>query len=365
MTAEAPRHADFSTLRYAQVWEDTEVLLEALAIQPGDTCLAIASAGDHALAMLTREPAQVVAVDVNPAQLACLRLRIAAYRVLDHPALLELVGSRPSARRQALYAKCRAALDKPTRAFWDARPALIAGGLGAAGKFERYFAHFRRWVLPWVHRRRTVRALFEPREPAERRRFYERTWNNRRWRAMFALFFSRPVMSRLGRDPAFFRYVEGPVAGRLFQRAEHALAELDPAANPYLHWILTGTHGAALPLALRPESFEPIRRNLDRVRIVHSSLETALGAMPERFVDRFNLSDVFEYMSAANAEALLRQCVARGRPGGRLVYWNMLVPRRRPEPMADVLCPLEAQAEALHRVDQAFFYSRLVIEAIT
>ncbi len=364
MATEASEHADFSAIRYAQVWEDADVLLDALDIQSGDTCLSIASAGDNALAMLTRDPAKVIAVDLSPAQLACLHLRIAAYQELDHEGLLELIGSRPSKRRWALYQQCRPVLETQEQDYWDARRDLIEQGIGAAGKFENYFNLFRTRVLPLVHSRADVRALLTPRDPEARRAFYDKRWNNRRWRWLFSVFFSRFVMGRFGRDPAFFRYVEGSVAGRIYQRAEHALVELDPSANPYLHWILTRTHGDALPLALRPESFEPIRRNLDRIEAVRGSLEDVMDGMPVDSIDRFNMSDVFEYMSDENAEALLRRCVKHGRSGGRIAYWNMLVPRSRPESMAHELRPMEALAKDLHLQDKAFFYSRFVVEEI-
>ncbi len=74
--SEAAGKADFSHIRYAQCWEDADVLLEALDVQPGDTCLSIASGGDNTLALLTRQPGRVVALDLNPAQLACLRLHL-------------------------------------------------------------------------------------------------------------------------------------------------------------------------------------------------------------------------------------------------------------------------------------------------
>ena len=57
---------DHSTLRYAQCWEDADILLEALDIQPGDTCLSIASGGDNTLAMLGKGPERVIAIDLNP-----------------------------------------------------------------------------------------------------------------------------------------------------------------------------------------------------------------------------------------------------------------------------------------------------------
>ena len=78
-------------------------IAEALAVGPGDRVLSICSAGDNALALLADDPAAVVAVDLNPAQIACLALRVAAFRTLEHGEILELVGSRDSSRRADLY----------------------------------------------------------------------------------------------------------------------------------------------------------------------------------------------------------------------------------------------------------------------
>ncbi|MBX3373211.1 MAG: DUF3419 family protein [Phycisphaeraceae bacterium] len=359
---EAAGRADFSQVRYAQCWEDADVLLEALAVRPGDTCLSIASAGDNTLSLLVHDPARVIAVDLSAAQLACLRLRIAAFQALEHHELLELIGSVDSARRPALYARCRTLLDDEARTFWDARPDDVGRGIGAAGKFEGYFRLFRRRVLPLVHGRATVESLLAPRDPAARVQFYEQTWNTWRWRLLFRIFFSRPVMGRLGRDPAFFRYVEGSVADRILARARHALVVLDPSRNPYLAWILRERHGTALPHALRPENFDAIRARVQRIEVRRCPVEACLDDPSIGWIHRFNLSDIFEYMSAGAAESILRRVVAVSPAGARLAYWNMLVPRSRPESLAADLEPLESIAEALHARDMAFFYSRFVVE---
>ena len=362
MNSEAAAHADFSEIRYGQVWEDADVLLPALDIQPGDVCVSIASAGDNALAMLSRGPARVVALDLNPAQLACLELRVAAYRVLEHGELLELIGSRPSARRAELYGKCSAALSAPGRSFWDSREAVIRQGIGSAGKFERYFAMFRNRVMPLSHSRRTVARLLEGGDLGRRRRYYEMEWDTWRWRLLFKVFFSRFMMGRMGRDPSFFRYVEGNVAERILSRTRYALTELDPAGNPYLQWILTGGHATALPFALRPENFEAIRANLDRLEVRRESLEQFVETAGS--IDSYNLSDIFEYMSEENYAALLGKLVRSANPGARLAYWNMLAPRRRPESMARSLHSLDDLAKRLYAVDKAFFYSDFVVEEV-
>lgn len=361
---EAAGRADFSHIRYAQVWEDADVLLAALDVQPGDTVVSIASAGDNALALLGAGAARVVALDLNPAQLACLALRVAAYRELDHPGLLELIGSRPSGRRPELYRRCRPLLAPAVRAFWDAHGMAIAGGIGGAGKFENYFRLFRERVLPLVHRRNTVEALLRGGEPAERARFYAERWDTWRWRLLFRVFFSRFMMGRLGRDPAFFKYVEGSVADRILARTRHALVTLNPAGNPYLHWILTGTHGTALPWALRADNFETIRSRLDRLEWHELTLEAFLGRADGTRVDKFNLSDIFEYMSADNTAALLERLAAASRPGGRLAYWNMLAPRSRPDSLARRLRPRPDVAGPLFAQDKAFFYSAFVMEEV-
>lgn len=364
MYSKATPKADFSTIRYAQCWEDADILLEALDIQPGDVCLSIASAGDNTLAMLSKNPQKVIALDMSRAQLACLELRVAAYRSLSHPELLELVGSRPSRRRQTLYQCCRPHLTPAARAFWDGHAVEIGQGIGSVGKFERYFALFRTRILPLIHSRRRVEQLLHQKTARQRHQFYRRSWNTWRWNLLFRLFFSRFVMSRLGRDPSFFQYVEGRVADRILQRTHYALTTLDPVENPYLQWIMTGHHALALPYALRPENFEPIRANLDRLEWRQESVEAFLSRRNGYIIDRYNLSDIFEYMSPDHYQHLLAQLVAAGHHGTRLVYWNMLAPRRRPAHMAAQLRPLLDLSRRLHLADKAFFYSDFVIEEV-
>lgn len=357
--------ADFSIIRYAQCWEDADVLLEALDVQPGDRCLSIASAGDNSLALLARSPARVVALDLSPAQLACLELRVAAYRELAHSEMLELLGLAPSQRRLPLYGRCRSLLPSDVRQFWDRRPNAVAAGVGQVGKFERYLATFRRCLLPLVHPRSRVEALLESRSRDAREAFYDQQWDTRRWRLLFRAFFSRFVMGRLGRDPSFLDHVEGTVADRILSRCRHGLTVLDPSCNPYLQWILLGENLRVLPFALRPENFDAIRESLPALEIRHQSVEGFLTGQASGSFDAYNLSDMFEYVPLATYHETLRQLVRVGRPGARLAYWNMLAPRHRPPAMAAQLRPLADLSRRLHCRDRAFFYSDFVLEEIT
>ena len=173
-----------------------------------------------------------------------------------------------------------------------------------------------------------INAMFVPRTPAERRRYFDEVWNNRRWRALYRLFFSRAVMARIGRDPSFFRYVEDDVGPAMAARVERGLTEGDPATNPYLHWFAFGRYGipaasrlaaGELRLDSRPRwtgsSFvcNPSRRRSPRHRTPASIGSTSRTC--------------FEYVSPAAATQVFEMISRCGSAGGRVAYWNMMVAR--------------------------------------
>lgn len=347
--------AAFDIIRYANSWEDADVLCDALQPAPGKRMLAIASAGDNAFALLAAG-ADVVAADLSAAQLALVELKRAAIRQLDDTALLAFLGVREANDRLRTYE----ALELPheTRLWWDARTEAIAGGVMHAGRFENYFRLFRQYVLPLVHTRREVEKLLAPKSHDERRRFYDEEWNTWRWRAMFRIFFSRFVMGRTGRDPEFFRYVEGSVAERIFTRAEYAMTALAPHANPYFTHIFTGNYGDVLPRYLR--DLAALRASLHRLTLVRGSIEEAADGT----FDGFYLSDIFEYVDPPTHEAIYERLLHAANPHARFAYWNLLVPRRVPSRFASRVTGLREEADTLFARDNAFFYSAFVLEEV-
>lgn len=398
-------------IRYAQCWEDADVMLSALQIEKGSTCLSIASGGENTLSMLVADPAKVVAIDMNQSQLACLDLKMAAFRCLTHCELLILVGSistpheyhrlfLPSTEaafcdfcaatkntadaetvgpsqdtsttdgahssaqlRITLYRRCRKYLSVESRIFWDARTELITRGIGAAGRFENYFKIFREKVMPLIHRRSTVDELLASKTLDEQKHFYTKRWNSPIWQLMFRMFFSRRVMAALGRSDRQFEQVHQPVAERILERTARALQHVPTDTNPYLRWILTGKHETALPHALRRENFDKIKANIDKIELRCCSVEEALTEGTEKF-DRMNLSDVFEYMSREEHQRHLRLIFSKCGPRSRLVYWNMLAPRRAPKELSGEFRSLDQLSSELFQHDRAFFYSDLVIEEL-
>ena len=355
--------ASFDIIRYANCWEDADVLRHALDPGPGDRVLSIASAGDNALELLSTG-AEVVAVDLSRPQLACLDLRAAAFRNLDYPDLLAFLGVQASTERRTTYRAIRDDLCAPSLEFWDAHTDLIDDGIIFGGKFENYFALFRTRLLPLIHSRETIRQLLEEKTARERCEFYDQVWDTWRWRILFRLFFSRRVMGWLGRDPEFFRYVDGPVSREISGRTEYALTKLATHDNPYLTFILRGNYHDALPPYLQPDKFESIRDGLDRLTLCRGSIEDATRHWEADGFDAYNLSDLFEYLDEDTTQEIYGVLLDAARPGARLATWNMMVPRCGRDFYPDQLIHLDGLSKQLHEQDRAFFYGDFIVEEV-
>lgn len=354
---------------YSQSWEDPEVDAEGLALGAGQDVLAVAASGDNALAFVLREPRSVTAIDLNPTQIHLLELKLAALETLDPDDLHGFLGVRDDRRRAARYAQVRPRLSAAAQGYWDAHQALVERGVIHVGKLERYLRLFQRTLLPLVHSRRTRRRLFELDGLEAQRAFYRDTWNTRRWRLVFRAFFSRFLLERLGRDPAFFAYVEGGSVGEFFlRRFEHALTALPVRDNFFLEYMVLGRYTdptRRLPPYLRPEHLPTLRERAREVLRWHvTSFEAFLPTQPPARFDACYLSDIFEYMSEPAFAALLRDLARACKPGARLTYRNTLVRREHPPALDDLLEHEVERSRRLHAADRSFVYGNFVVERV-
>lgn len=361
-SSEISAKAAFNFIRYASVWEDADILCEALGPSSDNgRILSIASSGDNALALLTVNPKEIVAADLSSAQLACVELRMAAFRRLAHPDLLAFLGITPSADRKDTYLQLRADLSSSAAQFWDAHPNAIKDGIIHAGKFERYLRLFGTKILPWIHSKEKRESLLTNRTLSEQTRFYNEQWDTWLWKAFFRVFFSKTLMGMLGRDPAFFEHVEGTVAERIMTRTRHAMTQLPTYNNPYLVYVLTGNYDPqALPRYLRPEYKDTITSNLHKIKLFQGAIQDADSGC----FDGYNLSDIFEYMNETEFAACYGALVKRANPGARLAYWNMLVPRKAPSALNGQIHHLADISSALHFHDKAWFYQAFLVDEV-
>src|SRR6266567_7648059 len=165
----------FHRLVYNQIWEDPRVDLEALKLEPTSRVLTIASGGCNVLNYLVADPAEIVAVDLNPAHVALTRLKIGALQYLpDYDSFFQFFGVAKDRANVALYERyLHDKLDEATRRYWDHRTVLgrrrigfFAKGLyhkALLGKFIGFLHGFARLQGQHPSRILTARSLAEQR----------------------------------------------------------------------------------------------------------------------------------------------------------------------------------------------------------
>ena len=373
---------DFSLIRYSQCWEDTEVLLESLNIQENDICFGILSAGDNVFSMLAENPKKVVALDISFPQIALAKLKKEVFNSLSYEEMLAFMGVMKSDKRIEIYDRIKENLDKEVKEYWDFNKEAIQKGIIHAGKFEKFFKIFREKILPFVHSKKRIEKLLEKKSRQERIEYYDKYWNNFRWKLMFKLFFSKYIVGKLGRDKEFFRYAEKNISEEMKERSRYALCEQNPYENPYINYILTGNYRKdCLPYFLRKENFDKIRKNLHKVEILQSSVEEYLDQIDFK-IDKFNLSDIFEYMSAENYSKLMGKIYDNAENNALLAYWNLIVERNsekldyKKTDSEIAVTGKETNVNGkkyermkeldrkLHEKDMTFFYTDFVVEKV-
>ncbi len=346
-------------IRYAQSWEDPVTVCEGLRIDSASRVLAIASGGDNCLAMLLRDAASVEAVDMSAAQIALLEIKVRAIEQLSHHECMSFLGVSSSPDRFSTYTALRCHLSSFAREYWDRRRADISRGVIHCGKFEQYFAIFRRFMLPLMQTPGTVRTLLSSVSTEEQNDVYRTRWDNPRWRAMFRLFFSRYLLGRLGRDSAFFAQVDRTdIAAELLLRTRRGLTAVPITDNYFVQYILTGhfrDSSHAHPW-MHSDTYDLLRERCGRLRCRvgrmgegmerHDSVPTALYC-----------SDIFEYMPQEDAHTVMQSLTDAAAPGVRLLYYSLFVPRSLPQSLTHDT----GQAATLFARDRTFFYDSITI----
>lgn len=361
MSNEHLSNVNFDFIRYANCWEDADVLVEGLEIQSNSQIMSIASAGDNCLALLSRSPEKVVAVDISPVQLFLMELKKIVIREFDYEDFLGFLGFKHSTRRVELYQSIKNNLSNECRGYWDTNLNYIETGVIHEGKFEKYFQLFKNKVLPTVHDRPIVDELFAEKSAGAQKQFHDEKWHTPAWSKMYRQFFGVEMMGSQGRDPEFLKHVTGSVPDLILEREMAHLSKKECQKNYFLYYILYNEfHTDFLPLYAREENFLLIRNNLDALVQYKGLLDSAMDVHPN--CTHFNLSDIFEYMDQPLFRTVAEDLLKKSAPAARFAYWNLLIPRYISKEFPDKAQHLTLLSETLKARDMGYFYGDLVFE---
>jgi S-adenosylmethionine-diacylglycerol 3-amino-3-carboxypropyl transferase len=362
MSDDLTQRVNFELIRYANCWEDADILMEGLAPKTGSKILSIASAGDNSFSLLAGNPEMVIAVDVNKIQLYLVELKKICIKHFEHEEVINFLGFTPSEKREASFNSIKNELSADAKNYWEKNIQLIKDGIIYQGKFEKYFNTFSNKVLPWIHSKKTVEEFFRAKTQQEQEIFYNKKWDTWRWRLLFKIFFSKYVMGKFGRDPEFLKEVKITVSEYIYQKAKKHLQRAEAQKNIFLHFNLTGNSGNLLPNYLQKENFGTIKSNIDRLKIKEGYAQDAIGEFGKFHC--MNLSNIFEYMNPALFAETASALINGTEKDGKLAYWNLMVPRKISEIIPEKVKYEKELSLSLMEKDKGFFYSQFIIDTI-
>ena len=353
---------NFGIIRYANCWEDADILLEGLSPAKGSKILSIGSAGDNSFSLLTTDPEIVVAVDVNEIQLFLIELKRACFLNLEREETLAFLGFTFSVSREKCFQSLKNGLSPAAKSYWESNLSTIKSGVIHQGKFEKYFQLFSAKILPWIHSKKTIQELFGFKTKEQQQEFYEEKWNTWRWRLLFRIFFSKYVMGKYGRDPEFLKQVEGSVSQFIFDKAAQHLKSSAAQENFILKYTLTGNFGELLPHYLQKENYAMIRRNMHQLHLKEGFAQDSIAEFGK--FNCMNLSDIFEYMDQNLFRETAKKLIEGANENAKFAYWNLMVPRKMSQVFPQHLEYCKTDSEALTAVDKGFFYKEFILERL-
>jgi S-adenosylmethionine-diacylglycerol 3-amino-3-carboxypropyl transferase len=321
----------FEGLVYAQIWEDPVADMNALALDPGADMICIASGGCNVMSYLTCNPGSITAVDLSPAHIALLHLKVAAAQTLSQQEFHDLFARADLADNARLITDhVLPKLPPEARAYWSGR----SMGRRRSGYFTRGF--YRHGVLGRfigaVHlvarlARVDFRPLLNAPDMAAQRAFFDRTVNP---------LFDKPLVQFLARQraslfglgipPAQYDKLagDGAVIDVLRARVRRLMCDF-PVQDNYFLWQAVNrgyqdAPGASLPPYLEPGNFAKVAARAPRIRPENRNLTDHLAKRADQSLDAYVLLDAQDWMSDTQLTALWAQITRTARPGARVLF---------------------------------------------
>jgi S-adenosylmethionine-diacylglycerol 3-amino-3-carboxypropyl transferase len=107
---------------------------------------------------------------------------------------------------------------------------------------------------------------------------------------------------------------------------------------------------------LRSGNFENLKNNIYKIRLINDSVGRFIKNIPDGTVDKFNLSDIFEYMSFPDYLRTIDNLIQICGSNARISFWTLFVPRRIPLMYGNSIEAQNDLSENLSTKVKTFFY---------
>lgn len=349
---------------YSNVWEDPELNRLSLKVKPGQNVLSITSGGCNSLSLLLEDPGKLISIDLNPAQLAMLEFKRAAIMELEYDEFIDALGTpflfKPAKApeyRIELYNRIKKHMPAYATQFWDEHQHQIRDGIMMCGKVEKFFKIYRT-LLGFLYGKDELMSLFKADNLEKQREVYA-SFRKKRWNALHRLLLNRGVLSLVKGAHSFAQVDFEDFAGNLNQKRTLGMTRFFNPDNYFMCLLMLGGHyheKGMSPYLLR-ENFPKLKNNIGRLEIFMGTIGDVLKKDGPGSYDRFNLSNIFEWMTNEVFNGIMREVIDLARPGSRMAWrYTFARPRELDAQNLDRLVYEPELSDELFKIDRAFIY---------
>ncbi|QNQ09695.1 DUF3419 family protein [Sphingomonas alpina] len=356
----------FRGLVYAQIWEDPEVDMEALAIQPDNHVVTIASGGCNVLSYLTANPRAITAVDLNTAHIALNRLKLVAARQLpDYEAFHRFFARADSQANVLAYRSAiRPHLDETTRRYWEGRDLIGRRRIGgfAKGVYKRGLLGNFIGAAHLLARLGGLnpKILLKAQSIEEQREIFDRDFAPMFDKGFIKWLTDQPAsLFGLGIPPAQYEALAGDekMAVVLRERLEKLACDFDIKDN-YFAWQAFGRGygegpSASLPPYLQQAHYDEIVERVDRIEVRHTNFTDYLRGRPDGSLDRYILLDAQDWMTDEQLADLWSEITRTAKQDARVLFRTAGAPTILPGRVPDAILSRWA-----YRAEESLDYTR-------
>ncbi len=324
----------FNGFVYNQIWEDPVVDMKAMQLSSQSRILTISSGGCNVLSYLTKSPASIDAVDLNPYHLELTRLKLTAVRHLpNYETFYEFFGRARSSENVRNYFKYISPhLSFEQRAFWENRRGLLAPRIqyfrkglydvSRSGYFIRFLHSICRLANCKPEKLLAAHSLQEQEELFSK--YLEPVFSHPVVRILGPV---SPLLFSLGIPPKQFEALRAEHPGgivALYCDRVKRLACRFPIQTNYFAWqafsrkYSNDWHG--FPEYLKPHHYEAIRENAHRVRLHNMGLTAFLEEKAPETLSHFVFLDSQDWMPDHVLQDLWSEVGRVSQPQSRVIF---------------------------------------------
>jgi S-adenosylmethionine-diacylglycerol 3-amino-3-carboxypropyl transferase len=342
-------------LAFSQVREDPRLDLEVARRLPADArVMMIASGGETAVCLARLPLAELILVDVNPAQLALSRCRFHLAENFAPSHSMSLLGHLPmeSDARLQRWAAIFSELGLPGNIL--AEPSQLAElGADHCGRYEATFRELRRLLTP-CHEE--VTRFLQTSDPETASRIIAPgTVTGNALEAAFAQALRLENLVALFGEEAT-RNPRQPFHTHFINQLRDITSRQAPSENPWIWQLLAGKFPPSTPV----DWLQGRSNILARPTYQHASMLDALCSTTAASLDFIQLSNILDWLSPEAASDTLAAAHRALRQGGFIIIRQLNSSLHIPS-----LCPALTwhlvEGRRLQLADRSFFYPKILL----